>query len=277
MPIAPVNGIHLHYQCTGRGPDLILIHGFLSNLALWQLSILPDLVQNFRITSYDLRGHGYSDMPTSGYTLPDMIGDLNGLLDYLDIEKIILIGHSFGGVVALQYAFLHPERVVRLIIADSGIPSLEPGREQKPALTALKVSLQRAGVDVPEDKGEDLEYLLKQILKLREHLRAGIGTRRNFDRLLRLVQGTSVSEDYREIPGPTLEMVRQIQPPVLLSYGEYSPCLSSFHSLRHYLPDCRAVCVPDAGHFHPFERPEAFLKNAREFLGVEKERSGGEF
>jgi pimeloyl-ACP methyl ester carboxylesterase len=127
-------------------------------------------------------------------------------------------------------------------------------------------------VEVPEDKKEDLKYLLEQILKLREHLRSGIGMRRNFDRLLHLIQKTSISEDYRESPEPTPEMICQIRPPVLLSYGEHSPCLSSFYSLRDCLPSCQAVCVPDAGHFHPFERPEMFLKTAQEFLSIEERK-----
>jgi pimeloyl-ACP methyl ester carboxylesterase len=126
MPKAFVNGINIHYVQTGRGPDLVLIHGLASNLGQWQLSILPALVEDFRVTMYDLRGHGYSDMPTRGYTPDHMVSDFSGLMDYLDLKRACILGHSYGGLVALHYAAVRPEHVNKLIIADTAVPSLEP-------------------------------------------------------------------------------------------------------------------------------------------------------
>jgi pimeloyl-ACP methyl ester carboxylesterase len=118
MPKAFVNGINIHYQETGAGSHLVLIHGLTGTLAAWQLGILPSLTDRFQVLAYDLRGHGHSDMPPSGYTSADMARDLLALFDERGIAQTHLVGHSFGGVVALHFAALHSDRVSALTISD---------------------------------------------------------------------------------------------------------------------------------------------------------------
>src|SRR5579871_4134311 len=91
----------LHYQRTGHGEDLVMIHGLTGNLAVWHLKIVPMLFDDYRVLTYDLRGHGYSEVPATGYSADDMAGDLTDLLDALDIERAHLVGHSFGADIAL--------------------------------------------------------------------------------------------------------------------------------------------------------------------------------
>ena len=71
MPKALVDGFHLHYQQFGEGPHVVMVHGITGNLAIWHLEIVPALLSKYRITTYDLRGHGYSDVPPTGYTTAD--------------------------------------------------------------------------------------------------------------------------------------------------------------------------------------------------------------
>ena len=66
------SGVTLHYQRVGQGPDVVMIHGLTGNLAVWHLKIIPMLMDRFRILTYDLRGHGYSEMPPSGYSATDI-------------------------------------------------------------------------------------------------------------------------------------------------------------------------------------------------------------
>lgn len=271
MPKALVHGINLHYVQTGQGPDLVLIHGIASNLGQWQLSILPALVEDFRVTMYDLRGHGYSDMPPSGYTAHHMVGDFCGLMDYLGIERATLLGHSYGGVVVLSYAALHPERVDRLIIADTGIPLLERERGRDALLERCREILQGEDLDVPDEKAEDVLYLMEQILKRRRFSWRGMGARRAMARLSRLSNTTSFGQEYRDAPELTLEVVRQIQAPVLLIYGDRSPLTASCQSLRENLPHCKPVSIPDGGHFFPLEHPAMFVAHVRTFLRRERE------
>jgi pimeloyl-ACP methyl ester carboxylesterase len=266
MPKAFVNGINIHYVQTGKGPNLVLIHGIASNLGQWQLSILPTLVNDFRVTMYDLRGHGYSDMPLKGYTPDHMVGDFSGLMDHLGIERASILGHSYGGVVVLYYAMLHPTRVDKLIVADTGIPSLEPRNGKNAALVGWQEALRREGVEVPEEKAADLAYLLEQTLMLRGRRWRGMGARRAIARLSRFSNTTSFSDEYRGHPGLTLEMIRQIQAPTLLIYGDRSPMMASFDSLRNNLPNRRTAIIPDGGHFFPLAHPETFVRHIRDFL-----------
>ena len=120
------NGALLNYRTVGEGEDIVLIHGLAANHAFWHMKVLLSLVRDFRVTVYDLRGHGHSDMPAEGYTSLNLACDLNELLNHLEIKQAHLIGHSLGGLVSLQYARLHPERVRTLTIADSRIRSLQP-------------------------------------------------------------------------------------------------------------------------------------------------------
>jgi pimeloyl-ACP methyl ester carboxylesterase len=266
MPKAFVNGIHLHYVQTGRGSDLVLIHGIASNLGQWQLSILPALVEDFRVTMYDLRGHGYSDMPPEGYTPDHMLGDFSALTDYLQLQRVCILGHSYGGLVALRYAALHPQRVDKLIIADTAVPSLQPMGERDGLLGGWREALRQKGLEVPDEGAEDVVYLMEQTLRLRGHRWRGMGLRRAMARLSRLVHTTSIGKEYRENPQLTPETIRLIRTPVLLIYGDRSPNTASFQALREHLPQSTTAIIADGGHFYPLEHPKTFVRHIKGFL-----------
>jgi pimeloyl-ACP methyl ester carboxylesterase len=269
MPKAFVNGLNIHYVQTGQGPDLVLIHGIASNLGLWQLSILPALVESFRVTMYDLRGHGYSDMPLRGYTPDHMVADFSALMDYLGIGRASLLGHSYGGVVALYYAVLQPERVDKLVIADTGVPALEPKKGRDAALVGWREALRRGGIEVPDEKAEDVVYLLEQTLRMRGSSRRGMGVQRTIARLTRFFNTTSFGKEYQENPGLTSAMIRQIHAPALLVYGNRSPMMTSFEALREHLPNCRTAIIADGGHFYPLDHAETFVGYIKGFLQEE--------
>src|SRR4051812_30767464 len=115
------SGLKIHYQRVGRGPDLVMIHGLTGNLAVWHLQIIPRLLDRFRILTYDLRGHGYSGMPPTGYTPTDMATDLKDLLDALEIERPHLAGHSYGADIALYFALHYPRRVRQLVAIEAAL------------------------------------------------------------------------------------------------------------------------------------------------------------
>ena len=119
---------------------------------------------------------------------------------------------------------------------------------------------------MPDEKAEDVAYLMEQMLKLRGRSWRGMGVRRALARLSRLSNTTSFGKEYRETSGLTLEMIRQIQAPVLLIYGDRSPLMASFQSLRENLPNCRTVIVPDGGHFSLLQHPELFVGHMEGFL-----------
>ena len=267
MPKALVNGINIHYQTSGQGPDLVLIHGATGNMAFWYLSSLPVLTQQFRVTTYDLRGHGYSDVPPNGYTSADMAADLLSLLDHLEIEQAHLLGHSFGGVIALHTASLYPERVANLVLADPEVPALRHlcDIHEWPYLDAWNARLREFGIDIPDDKWDDLEYGLRLSLYVPMAYGLRKGQKRKGTRLLRLLDNTTALSDFREVGGLTIDRITRVKHPTLAIYGELSPFLPTCHYLTENMPNCQSVIVP-TGHYHPALEPEVFVRNVVKFL-----------
>src|SRR3954470_9074424 len=98
------SGIRIHYQQIGDGPDVVMVHGITGNLAVWHLHLVPALSDCFRVLTYDLRGHGHSDVPPRDYSPDAMADDLLELLDVLEIECPAIVGHSYGADIGLYLA-----------------------------------------------------------------------------------------------------------------------------------------------------------------------------
>src|SRR5438093_4008416 len=96
----------------GAGPSLVLLHGIGSRGVSWW-PVIDALSAHFRSIVPDLRGHGDSDKPSSGYLPTDYAADLAALIDVLGLAHPLIIGHSLGGVVTLTWAVFHPERAGR--------------------------------------------------------------------------------------------------------------------------------------------------------------------
>jgi pimeloyl-ACP methyl ester carboxylesterase len=113
------NGIRLHYlDHGGDGPALVLLHGLSANAHFFDGLAASGLASSLRVLSFDLRGRGLSDAPDSGYTMDDHAADLLGALDALGLDRVVLGGHSFGGLLTLFVAATAPERVERALVLD---------------------------------------------------------------------------------------------------------------------------------------------------------------
>ncbi len=268
MPKALANGIHIHYQQAGEGPDVVLIHGVTGDLSVWYLHVLPALSREFRITAYDLRGHGNSDVTPNGYTSAHLAADLHGLLVSLGIARAHLVGASFGGTVAMQCAVLYPERVASLVLAEPWIATLRSRAifDNWPHLEAAKAALAERGLSIPEDKWEDLEYIARK--GLRAPIRTGLrrGTERNSRRMQRLLDSTSALKEAQEVAGLTMERIATIGQPTLAVYGETSPFLQIAWQLQEKMPRCEVVLLKDIGHMFWVLQPELFMASFTEFL-----------
>src|SRR5262245_46393395 len=154
MPFATLDGTRFHYQQAGQGPDVVLVHAVTSNLAVWLfINLLDTLAAEFRVTAYDLRGHGLSEATPAGYTSADMAEDLRRLHAALGLGPALLVGHSFGGVVAMRAAALYPERVAGVILSDSYFPGLaevEPNPGEANVWRDLRESFGKVGVELGE-------------------------------------------------------------------------------------------------------------------------------
>jgi len=113
------NGIRLHYlDHGGTGPTLVLTHGLSANARFFDGLAAAGLAPALRVLSFDLRGRGLSDAPDDGYTMDDHAADLLGALDALGLERVVLGGHSFGGLLTLYVAANAPDRVERALVLD---------------------------------------------------------------------------------------------------------------------------------------------------------------
>jgi pimeloyl-ACP methyl ester carboxylesterase len=266
-----VNGLTFHVHQAGEGPDVVLIHGLTGDMSIWFLAqTLPMLAEDFRVTAYDLRGHGYTDAPESGYTSLDHAHDLLALLDEMEVARARVLGHSFGAVIATHTAALAPDRVEALILSDPYFPSLRHledlsrwGHWQN-----FRREAEEAGVSLSADTWYDLTTFFDQVLHLDDQkllaFRQAVGLP-GLNRILRLAK-TTCGHDSKLTDGLSAELIAGISVPCLALYGEYSPFLSTADYLVEHLPQCQGRRIPGAQHRAPEENAPAFNAAVREFL-----------
>ena len=254
------HGLRVHYQQVGEGPDVVFVHGITGNLAIWHLHIVPALADRFRVLTYDLRGHGYTDTPPTGYSLDDMAEDLAGLLDALELEQPVVVGHSYGADIALYLAANHPGRVREVVAVESALPAMEEVRDHSAWIgwSYWVKALEQAGVEIPDDMRSNMRYLIRATVDLPKQWGPLKGLPRNPKPLLRLLDDTSLPEEYRRVGSLTLDRIATIETPVTLLYTEASAFIDTYELLLERLPHVRGVLLPRSqyGHFGPLEQPE---------------------
>lgn len=104
---------------TGERPVLVLIHGIAGSSATWE-AVLPALAQRYTVLALDLLGHGQSDKPRHDYTLGSYANVVRDVMVAFGLDRATIVGHSFGGGVAMQFAYQHPSRCERLVLESSG-------------------------------------------------------------------------------------------------------------------------------------------------------------
>jgi pimeloyl-ACP methyl ester carboxylesterase len=273
MPKATLqSGLRIHYQQVGEGPDLVMIHGLTGNLAVWHLQIVAQLAERFRVLTYDLRGHGHSDTPSSGYTLDAMAEDLLELLDALELDRPLIAGHSYGADIVLYHALRRPDRISEAIVIEAALPALEESRRHDGWVgwSHWARALEEAGHPVPAGKRSDMRYMIRATIDLPKQWGPLKGLPRNPAPLLRLLDETTLARDYREIGTLTLDRIAAIETPVLLMYTERSAFIDTFELLRHELPNVQPVLLPSSewGHFGPLEQPDLVARHIAARLPV---------
>ena len=126
-----LHGHRVGYQAAGTGPPLVLLHGITSTSEVWR-DVMPRLAERYTVIAPDMIGHGRSAKPRGDYSLGAYAAGVRDLLAVLGFERGTVVGHSLGGGIAMQFAYLFPEYVERMALISSG----GLGREVHPLLRA---------------------------------------------------------------------------------------------------------------------------------------------
>lgn len=120
MSFARINDVLLHYRIEGPvdAPALVFVNSLGTDARIWD-GVIERFSGQYRVLSYDKRGHGLSDAPDGDYTLADHLEDLTGLLDHVRLGRVWLIGVSIGGLIAQGMALHHPDRLRGLVLCNT--------------------------------------------------------------------------------------------------------------------------------------------------------------
>jgi pimeloyl-ACP methyl ester carboxylesterase len=125
---ANVTGVRLHYLIAGQGDPVVLLHGYAETSHMWR-PLMAELATSRTIIAPDLRGAGQSSTPADGYTKAAMAQDIHALLRKLGYERIRIVGHDIGLMVAYAYAAQYPSEVDRIVLMDAFLPGVGNWRD----------------------------------------------------------------------------------------------------------------------------------------------------
>jgi pimeloyl-ACP methyl ester carboxylesterase len=279
MQTVRVHGYRRAFVKMGSGPALLLLHGLGGDSTTWD-RVLPALAQHYTVIAPDLLGHGHSDKPRADYSLGGYANGMRDLLSILGVQRATVIGHSFGGGVAMQFAYQYPERCERVVLVGSG----GLGREVSSVLRLL--SLPGSGFVLGALAATPLRQIAESVTRFASWvpgsdrvvpaLRDGPELLDGFDALSDPDSRSAFLHVLRAAVDPAGQVVTMLDRsylasavPILLVWGDEDPVIPVAHAHRgaQALPGSRLVILAGAGHFPHRDRPAAFVKAVEEFVG----------
>lgn len=224
------NGLHFHYQSlgAGRGDDrlVVFLHGLvMDNLSSWYFTVANPVATRTEVLLYDLRGHGKTERPKTGYAVSDHVDDLTALLDALELSDrpLELVGNSFGGILAIAFALRHPDRVRGIALVDAQVHDEGWGEE-------MRSSLSLQGKELEDAIATNFQHWLGRHSE-RKRNRLGKNA-------YELVHETSLVDDLCASPAPQAALLERLNFPVRALYGEHSDVRERGERLVAALTNC---------------------------------------
>ncbi len=237
--LAPVNDIQMYYAIYGEGDPLILLHGGLGN-ADYFANQIPAFAESYRVIAVDSRGHGRSTVTETpiGYSL--MASDVLALMDYLKIESAHLVGWSDGGIIGLDIAINHPDRLKKLV--------------------AYGANYDPSGVRADIGESEIFNAYIEQALADYAELSPAP---ENVDAFLANIGNMWATE-----PTFTEDVLGDITVPTLILDGKEEEAIVIAHVVKmaELIPGAELTLMPGVGHFAMFATPEMFNSIVLNFL-----------
>ncbi len=272
------NGVKLHYVTQGEGDLMLMLHGFPEFWYSWRHQI-PEFAKDYKVVALDLRGYNDSDKPAdkSAYVMDEFILDVEGVIKGLGYDKCILVGHDWGGAIAWNFAYAHPEMVERLIILNLPhpakfaegirnpqqllrssymfffqIPWLPEFLIQSSDYQPIETAIKGMAVNKSAFSKEDLEAY-KDAAAKRGAMTATLNYYRN------IFQQRMTSQDWSVLSVPTL-----------MIWGEKDTALGKelTYGTEAYVRDFQIKYIPDCSHWVQQEKPELVNQYMREFLNM---------
>jgi len=236
---APVNGIKMYYAIYGHGQPVILLHGGLGNADYWGNQV-PTLAKHFQVIVADSRGHGRSTRTAEAFSYDLMASDVLALMDYLKIKKADIVGWSDGGIIGLDIAIHHPERLNRLYALGANYNT-----------SALRADLEQNATfnKYIEKAGKDYQRLSK--------------TPGQYDAFL-----GAISKMWGTQPDFSRKQLQSITVPTLIADGQHDEAIKRSHTeeMAELIPDAELLILPGVSHFAMWQNPEEFNCTLINFL-----------
>lgn len=243
------DGVDIYYEVHGAGPALLLTHGYSATSQMWQGQV-EALSQHYTLILWDMRGHGQSGSPRddSLYSEAHTVNDMAALLDHLGFDQAIIGGLSLGGYMSLAFNVEYPERVVALLIIDTGpgYKKAAPREQWNDNARAMADAIEKNGAAALAGGSAE----------------RNLSTHNDYTGLARAGRFMLTQHTPRVI-----ESLPHIQAPALVLAGaEDEPFLAATDYMANKISHAQKVIVAEAGHAVNLDQPEAFNQAVLEFL-----------
>ena len=239
---APLNGISIHYAVYGHGSPVIFLHGGLANTDYWGLQV-PAVAAHHTVILMDSRGHGRSTRDQRPYGYDLMADDVVALMDYLKIPKADIVGWSDGGILGIDLALRHRDRIGKVFAfaANTVTAGVIDGVEKNPTFAAF---IQRAGNEYRAHSATPGQYtaFVDQISKM-----------------------------WAQQPNWTDAQLKTIDTPILVVDGDHDEAIKRAHTeyIAATIPHAGLLILPNVSHFAFLQDPAQFNFAILHFLGDE--------